>query len=115
MEKEVLIFDSTPSVEADPSAMHVEWDQPSTPTAPPMAEQRVFKVIKKLDVQILCAQHNPVRLTALGTRAYNRLLIFSCLGCRSFEESLETGEDQAGTPSSTSLLADQDSRQLWRF
>lgn len=32
----------------------------TAPIVDPSAPSRVFKIVKKLDVQILCTQHNPV-------------------------------------------------------
>lgn len=72
MEKEVVILDQTPAAAPDPSPMQIEWGQYPPPTVAPMSQERVFKVIKKLDVQILCAQHNPVRVFFVGTNTCSR-------------------------------------------
>ena len=69
VEKEVVLMDpSPPSSLTDnrSESMNVDSNHTSndltvaTPTVQ-SSLSRVLKVIKKLDVQILCAQHNPVR------------------------------------------------------
>lgn len=51
VEKEVILMDS--------AASHMDVN--STGNSPMERNDQVLKVIKKLEVQILCTQHNPVR------------------------------------------------------
>ncbi|KAF6741198.1 specific transcriptional repressor [Ephemerocybe angulata] len=56
VEKEVVLWEPPAAPLYDPSAMHVDQGANSVY---PKAEERVLKTIKKYEVQILCAQHNP--------------------------------------------------------
>ncbi|KAF5378159.1 hypothetical protein D9615_007617 [Tricholomella constricta] len=70
VEKEVVLLEpTTPTptalvIHAAPDAMQVETSAPSTDFSgmitDPAPSSRVLKVIRKLEVQVLCAQHNPV-------------------------------------------------------
>lgn len=72
MEKEVVLYDAAPltasaaphdQMQVDPVSLPdlnaVTVDTPPAEN-PSESESRVLKVIKKLEVQILCTQHNPV-------------------------------------------------------
>ncbi|TEB18763.1 hypothetical protein FA13DRAFT_1745280 [Coprinellus micaceus] len=59
VEKEVVILESTHPTTVDPSAMQVEGPSQPPRHVVPASQERVLKVIRKLEVQILCAQHNP--------------------------------------------------------
>lgn len=56
VEKEVVLWEPPAAPLYDPSAMHVDQGANSVYPKP---EERVLKTIKKYEVQILCAQHNP--------------------------------------------------------
>ena len=84
VEKEVVLMDSSPpstltdnrseSMNVDPS--HATSDLTvATPIQSSLS--RVLKVIKKLDVQILCTQHNPVR-----NYSYTTYFFSSSICCR---------------------------------
>jgi hypothetical protein len=68
VEKEVVILESTHPTTVDPSAMQVEGPSQPPRHVVPASQERVLKVIRKLEVQILCAQHNPVRFISIGRR-----------------------------------------------
>lgn len=68
VEKEVVLLDpiigatptrSTDQMRVDPSTCHVDPMAMNTGLLSPPAS-RVIKVIKKLEIQVLCTQHNPV-------------------------------------------------------
>lgn len=65
MEKEVVLVDiqPPPSVFLD-STIPMNAGHPTLPSAP--SEPQVLKIIKKNEVQVLCAQHNPVRGQVVG-------------------------------------------------
>lgn len=63
VEKEVVIIEPS-RAPPDYATMVMDIDGvPCMQPHPPLVESRVFKVIKKLEVQILCSQHNPVRFS----------------------------------------------------
>jgi len=59
VEKEVVIL--APPLATGPGSMQVDAN-PDNPS--PNANGQVIKVIKKLEVHILCSQHNPVSATS---------------------------------------------------
>ena len=69
VEKEVVLLDPSPhtsSIDNPSDSMevgsnHATDDLPVATPVLPFSLSRVLKVIRKLDVQILCTQHNPVR------------------------------------------------------
>ena len=64
VEKEVVLMDSPPSALTDNhmnvDSSHATGDLTASIPILQSSLSRVLKVIKKLDVQILCTQHNPV-------------------------------------------------------
>lgn len=71
VEKEVVLLDPIPSTSLTDNrsseSMNVDSYHTTTSTTPMLQSSlsRVLKVIKKLDVHILCTQHNPVCKTLL--------------------------------------------------
>jgi hypothetical protein len=68
VEKEVVLVEPIGSASNAPIAMEVDTRLPGVDDGthgltPPEASHRILKVIKKLEVQVLCPQHNPVCLT----------------------------------------------------
>ena len=92
VEKEVVLLDPTAcTTAAREDQMQVAFssnaDLPSTLTS------RVIKLIKKLEVQVLCVQHNPVCVSTLDPMSGQSLLIVVIGGCRS-QKGKQTRQDQ---------------------
>ena len=81
VEKEVVLLDPPSSSPINNCSESMDVDSShatnhSTPNLQPSLS-RVLKVIKKLDVQILCTQHNPVcQYATLSTLISNHLCAF---------------------------------------
>ena len=91
VEKEVVLLDPSPSSSSNnrPDSMKVDSnDLAVVASIPPSSLSRVLKVIKKLDVQILCTQHNPV-----CKYSFQLFIIISriVVGCGCSEEGQQTG------------------------
>ena len=87
VEKEVVLMDAPPSASTDNrsesmnvDSSHATGDIPAATTILQSSLSRVLKVIKKLDVQILCTQHNPVRNHYYTTYLSNDPFAVGC-GC----------------------------------
>lgn len=70
VEKEVVLLEPSVSVADAPSQMEVDVPLPeanmdaNVVTGTSLTSSRVLKIIKKYEVQVLCPQHNPVRLVS---------------------------------------------------
>jgi hypothetical protein len=91
VEKEVVLLESSTTI-ATPEPMAMQVDSNTfQPMAMPNTEERVLKSIKKLEVQILCAQHNPVCL--VFSHCIGQPLIFVPLGRCSSKTGIQAGKN----------------------
>lgn len=139
MEKEVVLLDPSPSttrvvgdaMHADASigytaGSHAERMAVDTPA--PAVQSRVLKIIKKLEVQILCTQHNPVCLFPsrflnvyqflyYDTSLLSHIHTYDChsvsLGCGCSEKSEQARQDSKRAASTAQHGKDQDPCQRW--
>jgi len=95
----------------------VDYSQPPAPqatdssfSASPMEE--VIKVITKVEVEVLCAQHNPVCLLPRCIHSSNAHFSAGFGGC---QEGTERRSHSGASPCITSELLNQNPRQLWCF
>lgn len=66
VEKEVVLLDPTLNAPG-PSQVTKSEDPDAMNTEPSENSSRVLKIIRKLEVQVLCVQHNPVSFCKLPT------------------------------------------------
>ena len=88
VEKEVVLLDPSPSSSLSDNrsesmnvdSSHATNDSTVATPIPQSSLSRVLKVIKKLDVQILCTQHNPVCKHCYTTLIFSLSIAVGC-GC----------------------------------
>lgn len=91
VEKEVVLLDPSPSSSSiNDRSMDIDSSRITsdlTAAAPVLQSplSRVLKVIKKLDVQILCTQHNPVRQHTIYL-PFSTTILCIAVGCSRPEE-----------------------------
>ena len=75
----------------------------------PANNPEVLKTIRKLDVQLLCPQHNPVSFRA----PFTGIPLTVPAGCDRGEEGPQTRQNSQRTPPSPPDVQDQSSSELW--